>query len=345
MQSASRRRTASDLPGLDIAERRSWQQYVEAALRFHAALNRRLTDEHQLSVIDLRVLDILRKSAGGAARLKDLASALGATPRHMTKRIRVLEERVLVRRESIPEDKRGVMAIITEPGRELAMKATVTYADAVHAQLISPMSRRQITTITENCWRIYAALSQPDPVASSRVMGGAPYPELPTCQLPGIDYAGRNCWHQLVASSEALFTSLNARVMAAHKLSLFDILLLDLLTKSKGGFVRMCELAETFVLVPGRVTQHIARLESHGLARRSPSPSDRRSVLASITPEGQARVRPALKTYAGLIRAHYLDPMSRQQMIALGDACRRISPPPGVTDGRRGWTKPDVARQ
>jgi hypothetical protein len=33
------RRTASDMPGLDIAELRSWQNFLEAALRVSAALN------------------------------------------------------------------------------------------------------------------------------------------------------------------------------------------------------------------------------------------------------------------------------------------------------------------
>jgi hypothetical protein len=33
-------RTASDMPGLDIAELRTWQNFLEAALRLSATLNR-----------------------------------------------------------------------------------------------------------------------------------------------------------------------------------------------------------------------------------------------------------------------------------------------------------------
>ena len=31
-------RTASDMPGLDLAEQRSWQNFLDAALRLHATL-------------------------------------------------------------------------------------------------------------------------------------------------------------------------------------------------------------------------------------------------------------------------------------------------------------------
>lgn len=46
MQRPQQRRSASALPGLDIAELKSWQNYLNATLRSHAAMNRQLTDAH-----------------------------------------------------------------------------------------------------------------------------------------------------------------------------------------------------------------------------------------------------------------------------------------------------------
>ncbi|MCV7001366.1 hypothetical protein [Mycolicibacterium alvei] len=60
-------------------------------------------------------------------------------------------------------------------------------------------------------------------------------------------------------------------------------------------------------------------------AGRGSSPDDWRGVLAGITSEGRARAAPAVATYARALRTHYLDHLSRRQMIALGDTCRRIS--------------------
>ena len=45
-------RTASDMPGLDIAEQRSWQHFLDSALRMYATLNRSLLDEHHLTLND-----------------------------------------------------------------------------------------------------------------------------------------------------------------------------------------------------------------------------------------------------------------------------------------------------
>lgn len=158
MTRPSRRRTASDLPGLDIAEQKSWQNYLHAALRFHSAMDHWLTDAHQLSVIDLRVLDILDKSVDGAARMGDLADALAANAHHMTKRIRRLEERGLVQREPNSDDRRGVVARITEDGRRTVGHAGLDYAKGVRTHLIGSLSRRQLVTLEENCRRINAGL-------------------------------------------------------------------------------------------------------------------------------------------------------------------------------------------
>lgn len=154
------RRSASGLPGLDLAEERSWQNYLHAALRFDAAMNHRLTDEHQLPVIDLRVLDILAKSADGSVRMGELAEALESTRGRLTKRVQRLEERGLVRRETSPTDRRRVWAVITGDGRELVAEATATYADGVRDHLLRSLSRAQVITIEENCRRISAALKR-----------------------------------------------------------------------------------------------------------------------------------------------------------------------------------------
>ena len=61
------------MPGLDIAEQKSWQNFLDSTLRLYATLNRRLTDVHQLSLFDVRVLDMLDTAPGGCARMGDLA--------------------------------------------------------------------------------------------------------------------------------------------------------------------------------------------------------------------------------------------------------------------------------
>src|SRR2546429_6143869 len=105
-------RTASEMPGLDIAEQTSWQNFLDSALRISATLNRRLTDAHQLSLFDVRVLDMLDNAPTGCARMGDLAEALPSLPSRLTRQIRRLEAQGLVRREASQDDRRGVVATI-----------------------------------------------------------------------------------------------------------------------------------------------------------------------------------------------------------------------------------------
>lgn len=151
-------RTASEMPGLDIAEQRSWQNFLDATLRIYATLNRTLTDQHKLTLVDVRLLEILSTSENGSARMGDLAEQLLSLPSRVTRQIRRLEEAGLVEREASPEDGRGVLATITDPGRALVEEAMVNYARAVREHFLSPLTRPQMSALGENCRRISVAL-------------------------------------------------------------------------------------------------------------------------------------------------------------------------------------------
>lgn len=146
-----------------------------------------------------------------------------------------------------------------------------------------------------------------------------------TTTLPGLDDDENMCWHHFLESSSLLLDTLNRELLNAHRLTFSDVQLLDLLAKSGVGGVRMGELAEALLLLPSRVNEQVGRLELSGFVVRSSSTRDRRGVVATVTTEGRQRLKGALTTYAQLIRAHYLNQLSRQQMTALGESCRRIA--------------------
>lgn len=158
-------RTASAMPGLNIAEQRSWQNFLESALRLHATLNRSLVDAHHLTLNDVRLLDMLDKSATGSARMGDLAEGLMSLPSRVTRQIRRLEMQGLVRRDVSPDDGRGVLASITDEGRLAVREAMVTYGEGVRAHFLGRLSRSQVAAIGENCRRIGLALRDGAPNA------------------------------------------------------------------------------------------------------------------------------------------------------------------------------------
>lgn len=122
-----------------------------------------------------------------------------------------------------------------------------------------------------------------------------------------------------------LYATMNRSLSDEHGLTLNDVRLLDLLAKSQTGSARMGDVAEALMSLPSRVTRQIHRLEVQGLVFRGASPDDGRGVLASITPEGRTALSSAMETYGAAVRMHFLDRLSRPQVTAMGENCRRIS--------------------
>ena len=123
-----------------------------------------------------------------------------------------------------------------------------------------------------------------------------------------------------------MYATLNRALVDAHHLTLNDVRLLDILDRSPTGSARMGDLAEGLMSLPSRVTRQIRRLEVQGLVRRGASPDDGRGVLATITDEGRgcscARRWPPTATACA---THFLGKLSRPQIAAMGENCRRIS--------------------
>jgi DNA-binding MarR family transcriptional regulator len=145
------------MPDLNMSELTAWENFLDAALRVYGSLNRTLSDDHRLTLVDFRLLEILDKSETGSARMGDLAEQLLALPSRVTRQIRRLEDAGLVQRESSPEDGRGVLASITDQGRGVVAAAMVTYGDAVRQRFVAPLTRPQIVAMGENCRRLSAA--------------------------------------------------------------------------------------------------------------------------------------------------------------------------------------------
>ncbi len=128
---------------------------------------------------------------------------------------------------------------------------------------------------------------------------------------------------QFEAVAVMLHDVVNRGLVRHHRLTLADVHLLAYL---KGhGPSPMGAIAETLMVTPGALTQQAQRLERRRLVQRRSSKDDGRRVMAMLTLDGARSLAAALETYSKLVRAHFLNELSRPQMIALGDSCRRIT--------------------
>ena len=147
-------RTESVMPGLTLAEWRSWQNFLEASLRVIDKLNRRLTDAHDLALDDFRLLHTLSLSPQRAARMGHLAEALASSPSRITRQLGRLEARGLAERTRSVEDGRGVVAMITEQGRRLVEQSATTYGAGIRSDYLDRLSRAQVIAMSDYCRRI-----------------------------------------------------------------------------------------------------------------------------------------------------------------------------------------------
>ena len=146
-------------------------------------------------------------------------------------------------------------------------------------------------------------------------------------QLPGLDSVEQTCWQEFLDCSMRLLAVLDNRLNAVHGLTLAEVRVLNLLATSRTGSVRKSALCQALMMPPGRLAQIFRHLRPRGLVAQSATPQDRRGILLSITEMGRARLLVVRRTLAEEVRAHFLDRMSHQQMLALIDGHLRITTP------------------
>lgn len=111
--------------------RRAWYRMLQLSREMLRELDRRLNDEHRLSVSELDVLITLGNAAGQRLRMSDLAEAVMFSSGGLTRLIGRLEERGLVRRDPDPADARGALAVLTAEGTARLTAARATHDAAI----------------------------------------------------------------------------------------------------------------------------------------------------------------------------------------------------------------------
>lgn len=96
------------------------------------------------------------------------------------------------------------------------------------------------------------------------------------------------------------------------------------LSRSPGGALRMTDLAGQAALSTSGLTRLVDRLEHRGLVARQACPTDRRGLLATITPAGRELVLDMLPEHLALIDTWYTGRLSATQLDALLSALRVV---------------------
>jgi DNA-binding MarR family transcriptional regulator len=102
-----------------------WRDLAAIHASVHAALDRELREQHDLSPVEYEVLDML--GAAPEARMQDVACGVHLNQSTCSRVVARLEEEGLAERAMCSNDRRGIYARITKEGRKRLAAAAPTY--------------------------------------------------------------------------------------------------------------------------------------------------------------------------------------------------------------------------
>jgi DNA-binding MarR family transcriptional regulator len=137
---------------LDAGEQRTWRAYLEATQLLSRRLGQELDEsEHDLSLADYELLVRLSESPDRALRMSDLADDLVHSRSRLTHAISRLQERGLVERRACPEDRRGVLAVMTPAGFAALEAAAPLHVTGVREHLFDQLSEEDVAALGRIC--------------------------------------------------------------------------------------------------------------------------------------------------------------------------------------------------
>jgi DNA-binding MarR family transcriptional regulator len=134
------------------------------------------------------------------------------------------------------------------------------------------------------------------------------------------------------------FAGVTARLnvqLTEHGLGNVDFEVLVRLARSRGGELRMTDLAAQTGLSTSGVTRVVDRLERDGLVMRRACPTDRRGSFTVITDQGLAKMREVLPGHLSLIEEWFTGRFAPEALNSLLASLRTIRDAvrPGATSG------------
>ena len=131
-------------------------------------------------------------------------------------------------------------------------------------------------------------------------------------------------WYRLVEIFDVLLSTLDARMLAEHNISLSAFEALMQITHAEAGAINISDLAEQVRLSPSRVSRVAVELEQRGLVRRQRSGTDSRSTEVAVTAAGRAQLQRAAPTYLSTIRSHLFEGLHQRDVVQLARILERI---------------------
>jgi DNA-binding MarR family transcriptional regulator len=121
---------------LDARQQQSWRAYIMGTTLLLDRLDRELRQAWNISLTEYEILVRLSEQPDRSLRMALLADAMCHSRSRITHTIARMEDGGLVSRTAAEGDRRGVMAVMTDRGHDLLVKAAPTHVAGVREHLV-----------------------------------------------------------------------------------------------------------------------------------------------------------------------------------------------------------------
>lgn len=143
---------------LTAEELDSWLSVVRLMTWLPWAIDQQLQRDSKLAMVEYQVLAMLSESPRRTMRMSSLAEVTNASLSRLSRVVKRLEDRGLVRREPDPSDGRFTLAILTDDGLQTIVEAAPAHVAHVRSLVVDALSAEQLRRLGRNAERIMSRI-------------------------------------------------------------------------------------------------------------------------------------------------------------------------------------------
>ena len=147
------------------------------------------------------------------------------------------------------------------------------------------------------------------------------------------------CWLSFIAVIFLLRPALDQRMQRANGITMFEYLVLAMLSESPDRSLQLKTLAKIVNGSLSRLSHVLTRLEARAWVRRSPLPGDGRITIATLTDAGFAKLESAAPSHVEDVRNLVFDQLTPDQVAQLRQISDQLVA--GLESEGAGFPKPD----
>lgn len=144
----------------------------------------------------------------------------------------------------------------------------------------------------------------------------------------------QHVWRSFLALSRGVRTAIDRQLAQDSALSGSEYEVLVLLSESGTGVLRSRDLLHELGWERSRLSHLLSRMAKRRLLERLPCDSDARGLDVRITPEGRRAIEAAAPGHLELVRAAFIDHLTREEMDALHAISGKVLPRLAEPDAR-----------